>query len=320
MTIYTSNKFRTCSCTKCKQEISITNFSRHYNNKSCNATVNNEYNKCKYCKCDTSLMAVSARANHVQWCIENPNIVDKKSKKAKQLNSTWETNHDCRLAKMKETKLRNFGNENYCNHEKIKETKLVNHGDSGFNNRPKSIVTCNILYGCDNPNQNQTIKDKTVSTNLLRYGVTTCLVLPENRPSNTNRSKAEETMLFRYGAKHSSQIPHIFIKMQSHRSTNKTFVFPSGNTYMVQGYEPIAIQELIDSGYTELDIQLTNRKAIKYEFNNKISYYHPDIIIPKENRIIEVKSKYWFEREYDKNMAKQLACISQGYLFEFKVY
>lgn len=313
MTIYTTKKFRTLSCLLCRHEISITNFSRHVKSGKCN-----KEKTCRYC--DSALSTFNDPANHVNWCSLRPDLSEIKKRRGDLLNASWKTHHGERVSKSKATKLKKYGDENYCNVDQIKETKLANHGDEGFNNRPKSIITCNIIYGCDNPNQNENVKAKILSTNNEKYGVDYAFLLPENRPKDTNRHKAIETMIERYGVAYSAQHPVILAKMQSHRSTNKTFEFPSGNMYTVQGYEPFAIQELLDKGYLEVDIQLTNRKAINYSFNNKISYYHPDIIIPKENRIIEVKSKYWFEREYDKNIAKQSACILQGYLFEFKIY
>ena len=78
---------------------------------------------------------------------------------------------------------------------------------------------------------------------------------------------------------------------------------------------------------TALDIQLKNRPSIKYFWSSvdgigddKWHYYHPDIVIPKENRIIEVKSTWTYngKPEFEsKNKAKEKACSEAGWKFEF---
>ena len=48
--------------------------------------------------------------------------------------------------------------------------------------------------------------------------------------------------------------------------------------------------------------------------------YYADIYIKSENKIIEVKSDYTMEKDYDKNMTKWESCVEQGYEFEFWIY
>ena len=50
----------------------------------------------------------------------------------------------------------------------------------------------------------------------------------------------------------------------------------------------------------------------------KIKYYHPDIIIPKESLIIEVKSEYTAKSDI-KLTAKQKACENVGYKFKLVI-
>jgi hypothetical protein len=52
----------------------------------------------------------------------------------------------------------------------------------------------------------------------------------------------------------------------------------------------------------------------------KQKVYFPDIYIPKQNLIIEVKSTYTYSKEYDKNIAKANATKNTGYNFEFWIY
>lgn len=56
------------------------------------------------------------------------------------------------------------------------------------------------------------------------------------------------------------------------------------------------------------------------DFEGKKRRYYPDIFIPHQNRIIEVKSKYTFEKDKEKNLLKSLACKKLGFNFEFRIY
>ena len=58
-------------------------------------------------------------------------------------------------------------------------------------------------------------------------------------------------------------------------------------------------------------------KSVKYEFNNKEKYYHPDFFIEELNLIIEIKSDYYYNLHLEKNLCKQEGCIRKGYTFIF---
>lgn len=121
--------------------------------------------------------------------------------------------------------------------------------------------------------------------------------------------RREQTNLNRYGHK----VP---------LSRWKEYVFPSGRTEKVQGYEPKALSDLISIGVPEEDI-VTNRNdipIIKYFHNGKICRYFPDIFIPSMNKIIEVKSSYTYKFQLIKNVLKALETRRQGYIFEFWLY
>lgn len=311
---------RTCSCLLCRQEIIITNFSRHHGNKACLSSARSSslvpHLKCRFCE----VPVVSSIKVHEKWCAHNPEHATEKKNLSDRLNASWKTDHDSRANKAKETNLQRYGDENYCNTEKSKQTKLIRYGDENYRNPEKAKQTNLDRYGYEYGTQSPIIIQKTKQTNIDRYGVEYAFLLPENRPKDTNRQKAEETMLLRHGVRYSAQSEDIHTKMQSHRRTNKIFTFPSGVQYNVQGFEPKALFILLSQGYTEEDIQLINRKAIIYEYDGANHYYHPDIVLPKENRIIEVKSRYWYEKELPKNLAKQSGSILAGYSFEFMIF
>ena len=57
-------------------------------------------------------------------------------------------------------------------------------------------------------------------------------------------------------------------------------------------------------------------------FNGNIKYtnknvYYPDFYLEEMNLIVEIKSKYTYECDYDKNILKRNGCIKNGYKFIF---
>lgn len=102
--------------------------------------------------------------------------------------------------------------------DKIKNTMDSRYGKNRQLILDKFKQTCIAKYGCENPMQNENIKQKTKETNIKRYGVTctlhndkvkekvkkTCLLLygSENPMQNENiRQKAYNTNIIRYGYK-----------------------------------------------------------------------------------------------------------------------
>ena len=62
----------------------------------------------------------------------------------------------------------------------------------------------------------------------------------------------------------------------------------------------------------------TKNERFFFTGNINIRYY-PDFYIKSENKIIEVKSKWTFEKWKEKNLAKERACIEQNFLFKMIV-
>ena len=111
----------------------------------------------------------------------------------------------------------------------------------------------------------------------------------------------------------------IYSKIKKKSFSTKDYTLPSGEIIHIQGYEHFALDELFENNYKEDEI-ITDCDEIEYEFNNKIHYYYADIYLINENKIIEVKSTWTFDKDYDKNIAKKNACLEQGFDFEFWIY
>lgn len=110
-------------------------------------------------------------------------------------------------------------------------------------------------------------------------------------------------------------------KMCKVNKTTKRFIFPSGKSVVYQGYENIALDELLKL-YKEEDIENDRRYIpnVKYKLNSKQHYYYPDIYIKSENLIVEVKSTWTYKKDLIKNINKALATRKAGYNFEFWIY
>lgn len=106
----------------------------------------------------------------------------------------------------------------------------------------------------------------------------------------------------------------------------KTYVFPSGATAYVQGYEPQALDILLQK-YSEEDIVVGRGKitALTGDFKyfslvtQKEHYYYPDIYVKSINLIIEVKSKYTYELQANTRDLKRGCVEKMGMKFEFMV-
>jgi hypothetical protein len=101
----------------------------------------------------------------------------------------------------------------------------------------------------------------------------------------------------------------------------KKYIFPSGKSVNYQGYENVALDELINM-YNEDDIENNRQKIpkIQYILNNKVHFYYPDIYIKSQNLIIEVKSIFTYKKQLVKNIIKSLSVRKYGFNFEFWIY
>ena len=150
---------------------------------------------------------------------------------------------------------------------------------------------------------------------MKKYGV------EHNFQNGELREKRKETFLKKYGVEHPAQNLEVMEKTQKNAKKYKEYKFPSGTIRKVQGYEPFALDELVKL-YTEEQIK-TDRKdvpRIPYKIEEKQKYYFPDIFIPHEKYIIEVKSTWTYNCKEDSIKQKAEACKNLGYKYEIWVY
>jgi hypothetical protein len=153
--------------------------------------------------------------------------------------------------------------------------------------------------------------EKLRNTNIERRGV------PYVLQSADAQQKARATNLERYGTEIAAQSPEIQEKTQKNAKKFKEYKMPSGAIRKVQGYEPFALNELLKT-YTEEQIKTERKEVphIQYEVDGKKRIYFPDIFLPHENKIIEVKSTWTFKCKTDNIELKKKATEEKGYVYE----
>jgi glutaredoxin len=103
----------------------------------------------------------------------------------------------------------------------------------------------------------------------------------------------------------------------------KEYLFPSGKTINIQGYEHYALDELIKEGVSEEDIKTGSKNVPELWYDDEIGKRHRhyvDIYIPSQNRCIEVKSTWTAEKKKDCIFLKQNAGKKGGFDYEIWVY
>jgi len=257
------------------------------------------------------------------------------------------------LEKIKDNNRKKYGADFYTETEEFKEKinitfnkKYGGHPTKLKETQDKKRKTNKEKYGFEHVLDNPEIKEKARITNNLKYGGNSsmCSEDVKNKSKETNRrkhgtdwyiqsedfkKKSKETMILKYGVEHVMHYTPSFEKSLDTSYKKKLFIFPSGRIEKIQGYEGFGLVELLDRGYREEDIIVSNKEIEKYTGNiwyydiyenNKRKKYYPDIYIISENKIIEIKSKYTYEVNLSRNILKKQACLNLGLNFEFWIY
>lgn len=112
--------------------------------------------------------------------------------------------------------------------------------------------------------------------------------------------------------------------INNYKGTNKKYVLPSGRTVKVQGYEPEAL-DLILQTIDENELVISDKSIRKqigkffYEHKSKQKRYLPDIYIKKLNTLVEVKSSYTLMYDFEMSLSKRNAVLAAGYNFIWHV-
>lgn len=207
----------------------------------------------------------------------------------------------------------------------------------------KSRETFKQKYGVEWGSQLNSQKSKSKNTKLEKYGVATYNNSKVSSLKNKNKLSSEKnlinekrrkTNLRLYGVENCFLRPEVKEKSAKSNSLGKAFIMPSGKIVRVRGYEDVTISVLLQS-YTEDELvidnmmNLFNLPVFQYvNVNQHIHKYYPDIYIPKENKIIEVKSQWWWDGNGDlryksrleNNLRKRQSVLENGYNYELWLY
>jgi len=208
-----------------------------------------------------------------------------------------------------------YGTKWYCSTPECQtESRLYEQENrSTINN--KRAATSLSRHGTEHTSTLPSSKLKAIATNLERYGV------PYSSQNSGTRELARETSIERFGVPYAVQNAEIHDKNMRSGRKYREYVFPSGKIAEIQGWENKAL-DLLLKDYAEEDI-VTERlqmPAIWYYNNDRKHRYYPDIYIPKENRIIEVKSVWTYTNSLEINLLKENATKEAGYNFEFMIF
>ena len=170
---------------------------------------------------------------------------------------------------------------------------------------------CLKHFNVKSTSQLPSFKENRENTCLERYKVKHALQVPEFK------EKQENTCLERFKTKYPMQVPEIAEKSFKSSHKIKHFSMPSGTIINIQGYEPYALEILLQT-YDEDDIVTgsTNVPEIWYMHENEQKRHFVDIYLKSTNTCIEVKSTWTYEKEKEKVLAKQQGSKELGFNYE----
>lgn len=194
-------------------------------------------------------------------------------------------------------------------------------------------------YGVDYTTQSPQMMNKSKLTKKERYGHEYY-----SNPKQTSDSWQAKTLdeiavitekkrvacMDRYGIENPFFLPNVRTKSALANSIGREFTLPSGRIIKVRGYEDVVITTLLKLLTEEeviVDDTLREYSIPVFTYTDSgrhVLRYYPDIYIPKENKIIEVKGRWWWDgngiekyrNRLTKNLKKRKAVIDAGYQYE----
>ena len=225
--------------------------------------------------------------------------------------------------KSRETCKERYGHEypmqNADIRKKVETTNLERHGVINVSQsediKQKIKETWMNNYGTEHPMKNADVFLKMQDTNMERYGKKCIFGVEEFQ------QKAQNTCIQNFGYPNAMQNPEVAERSMKASSSRKEFTFPCGRMVSVQGYEPLALNILVKNGYQSQDLVIGANEVpeIWYTKDGKSHRYYCDIYIPKENKIIEVKSEWTVQKETGNVEEKAVAAKNDGFEYEIWV-
>jgi len=278
-----------------------------------------------YCKeCTKKNKAIKIKKTCMElYGVDNPSYLEDIKKKKENTYMVHYGDHPKRIKEVQDkyvqTCLERYGCINSAQTDDVKK-KIKESFDEKYNGHPmfnddiknKVKETCFKKYK-GHPMRNEDVKNKVKETCFKKYG---------GYPAQSEevRNKSRNTNLNKYGC-HPSQTPEVMDKIIKSSKSYKKYKMPSGEIRNTQGYEPFALDILLQK-YNEEQIKTERNDMpnITYTFNNKSKRYFPDIYIPDMNLIIEVKSEWIYNKQLELNKAKEKYTKECGYNYEVWIF
>jgi hypothetical protein len=227
-------------------------------------------------------------------------------------------------------------------HKDSKNKKLaatLRTDDQKYTQYLKAKQTFQQKYGVEWGSNLDTQKEKSRNTKKERYGLETynnskqTSIAWQNKTDKERTNivnKRRKTCLSRFGVENALMKPEARTKSAKSNSKGKEFILPSGKVIGIRGYENTVIDKLLEN-YSEGDLKFDDRLSeytlpvFDYvNMNQHTMKYYPDIYIKAENKLIEVKSRWWWEgngaekykSRLENNLRKKDAVLTAGYNYE----
>jgi hypothetical protein len=173
--------------------------------------------------------------------------------------------------------------------------------------------TCMEKYGVSNACKRPEVIQKIKEIFNAKYGI---------HPKQTQevQDKWKATCFEKYGG-HPNQNKEVQVKSEATSFAFKDYMMPNGTVVKYQGYENLALDELVQL-YEDEDIRVgrSDVPSVNYYVGDKKHVYFPDFFIPSDNKIIEVKSQWTIQLRRGNIEEKAQATVKAGYKYEIWVY
>jgi hypothetical protein len=299
--------------------------------------------KCKRCTVEKREATMMLRYGE-RSALHSKEIKERREKTClEKYGSIVPANTDEIKKKTRESNMEKYGVEHTLQVKKFRDKGTATmikkygfeHAIQNFDIKQKRVDTYIERYGCENALQNPDVLAKRKVTNIERYGTDEILKIQSvkqqiketmiEKYGNASPLKCEEIMdrknitcEERYGDKDIMHNSAIFEKVVKNSFKKKEYTLPSGKTIVYQGYENVALDELLKTfKEDELTNDVKQMPKFMYEFEGKTHRYYPDLYLPAEKKIIEVKSPYTYNKQVEQNHCKRDQVMADGYTFEF---
>lgn len=175
-------------------------------------------------------------------------------------------------------------------------------------------TTCLKKYGVSNAAKTKDVINKIKEVFQENYG-------DHPKRLKETQEKWMKTCVEKYGG-HPNQNKEVQEKTEKNSYRHKDYMLPSGNIVKIQGYEDIALNELIES-YEEDDINIGRGKVPTISYicaEGKKRIYFPDFYIKSTNTILEIKSEWTLKLSTCRLEDKAKSVLENGYKYEVWVY